>query len=161
MSYLFGNILLVSPDDLWLIAGLDAVVVGCSVLCYNQLLAISFDEEYARLRGLCVPLYYLLLLALTALTIVLLVQVVGVVLVIALLTLPAAAAAAVTRRLWQTMALATLLALGCTTGGLAISYAPNLPAGATIILLAGAVYLLIVLPPWRWLGRTWRRPAAE
>ena len=153
MSYLFGNILLVSPDDLWLIAGLDAVVVGCSVLCYNQLLAISFDEEYARLRGLRVAVYYLLLLGLTALTIVLLVQVVGVVLVIALLTLPAATAAALTKRLWQTMLVATLLTLACTTGGLALSYGPDLPAGATIIVLAGIVYLLVVLVPRRWRRR--------
>ena len=51
MSYLFGNILLVSRGDLWMIALLDAVVVGLGVLLYNPLLAICFDDEFARLRG--------------------------------------------------------------------------------------------------------------
>jgi zinc transport system permease protein len=141
MSYLFGNILLVSPGDLWLIAGLDVLVIGAGFLFHNQLLAVCFDEELARLRGLKVEFFYLLLLCLTALTVVLLVTVVGIVLVIALLTLPAAVAAELTRRLWQMMTLSALLTMLFTTGGLALSYAPDLPPGATTIVLAGVVYL--------------------
>jgi zinc transport system permease protein len=90
MSYLFGNILMVSARDLWLIAALDVFVVAVSLVCYKQLFAVCFDEEFARLRGIRVEFYYLLLLCLTALTVVLLVTVVGIVLVIALLTLPVA-----------------------------------------------------------------------
>ncbi|MBU4277827.1 MAG: metal ABC transporter permease [Proteobacteria bacterium] len=142
MSYLFGNILMVTPENLWLMAGLDLVVLGAALLLYRQLLAVCFDQEFARLRGLPADFYYLLLLGLTALTVVLLSTVVGIILVIALLTLPAATAANFFRRLGPIMALATVLCLGITWGGLALSYGPDLPAGAIIVLLAGAVYLV-------------------
>jgi zinc transport system permease protein len=144
MSYLFGSILMVSPQDLWMIAGLDILVVIVGVLFYNQFLALCFDEEFARLRGIHVEFYYLLLLCLTALTVVLLVTVVGIVMVIALLTLPAAVAGELTKRLWHMMALATLLTALFTTAGLAVSYGPDLPAGATTIIIAGITYLLVV-----------------
>lgn len=147
MSYLFGNILMVTSDDLWLIGGLDALVVIVGLLFYNQLLAVCFDEEFARLRGIRVEFYYLLLLCLTALTVVLLVTVVGIVMVIALLTLPAAVAGQFSRRLWQMMALSALFTVLFTTAGLAFSYGPNLPAGATTIVLAGGVYLAVLVVP--------------
>jgi zinc transport system permease protein len=142
MSYLFGNILMVSRQDLWLIAALDALVVVLGLVFYNQFLAVCFDEEFARVRGMRVEFYYLLLLGLT---VVLLVTVVGIVLVIALLTLPVAVAGYFARRLWQMMALAALFSMLFTTAGLAISYGPDMPAGATVIVLAGAVYLVVVL----------------
>lgn len=144
MSYLFGSILMVSPQDLWMIAGLDILVVIVGVLFYNQFLALCFDEEFARLRGVHVEFYYLLLLCLTALTVVLLVTVVGIVMVIALLTLPAAVAGELTKRLWHMMALSTVLTALFTTAGLALSYGPDLPAGATTIIIAGIAYLLVV-----------------
>ena len=144
MSYLFGSILMVSPQDLWMIAGLDIVVVIAGVLFYNQFLALCFDEEFARIRGVHVEFYYLLLLCLTALTVVLLVTVVGIVMVIALLTLPAAVAGELTKRLWHMMALSTVLTVVFTTTGLAVSYGPDLPAGATTIIIAGIAYLLVV-----------------
>jgi zinc transport system permease protein len=148
MSYLFGNILLVTPADLWLMAGLDLVVLAAAVLLHRQLLAVCLDQEFARLRGLAADAYYLLLLGLTALTVVLLSTVVGIILVIALLTLPAATAANFARRLGPIMVLGALISLGLTWGGLALSYAPDLPAGAVIILLAGAVYLLVAGGTW-------------
>lgn len=142
MSYLFGDILLVERHDLWLIAGLDAAVVLLGILFYNKFLAVCFDEEFARLRGVRVEFYYLLLLCLTALTVVLMMKVVGIVMVIALLTLPAAVAGYFARTLWQMMILGILLSMVFTTSGLVLSYRPNLPAGATIIVLAGLAYLL-------------------
>jgi zinc transport system permease protein len=144
MSYLFGNILLVRSRDLWLMVGLDAMVVLLGVALYAQLQAICFDEEFARLRGLNVELYYLLLLALTALTVVLLVSVVGLVLVIALLTLPVAIAAQFAGTIRGTMVLAAALSVAFTTSGLALSYTPDLPAGATTIVLAGVAYLAVI-----------------
>lgn len=143
-AYLFGSILMVTPNDLWLIAALDALVVGIGTAFYNPLMAVCFDEEFARVRGLHVELYFLLLLALTALTVVLLVSVVGIILVIALLTLPVAIAGHFTKRLWSLMALSILVTAILTTSGLAISYGPDLPTGATIIILAGFVYLVVV-----------------
>jgi zinc transport system permease protein len=144
MSYLFGNILLVRGSDLWLMLLLDAMVIGLCATLFPQLQAICFDEEFARVRGLNVELYYLLLLALTALTVVLLVSVVGIVLVIALLTLPAAIAGQFTSSLRGMMVGAAVLSVAFTVSGLAISYGPDLPAGATTIVLAGLAYLLVL-----------------
>ena len=144
MSYLFGNILMVTPGSLWLIGGLDLLVVGLGLLCYKQLVAISFDEEFARLRGINVEAFYLLLLCMTALTVVLLVTVVGLVMVIALLTLPVAIAGRLSRSLLQTMAISALIIAVLSFVGLGVSYGANLPAGATIILLTGALYLIVV-----------------
>ena len=154
MSYLFGNILMVTKSDLALIAVLDAVVVVAVCLWRTQLLAICFDEEFARLRGVKVESLYLLLLTLTALTVVLLVSVVGIVLVIALLTLPAAIAGHFARSLRQMMLVATGCCALLTTLGLGLSYGPDLPAGATIVVLAGATYLAVATGAT--LRRRWR-----
>ncbi len=143
IGYLFGNILMVAPGDLWLIGALDATVLLLGLLFYHQFQAVCFDGEFARLRGVRVELFYLLLLVLTALTVVLLMTVVGIVLVIALLALPAAIAGHWARTLWQMMGLAALLCALFTAGGLALSYGANLPAGAVIVLVAGAVYFLV------------------
>ncbi len=149
MAYLFGNILMVSPGDLWAMAALDVVVLAVGLGLYRQLSAVCFDEEFARLRGLNVELYYMLLLVLTAFTVVLLAAVVGIIMVIALLTLPAAIAGRMASRLWQIMGLAVVVSAAFTTTGLALSYGPDLPAGAFIIVLAGAVYLVVAV--WDWL----------
>jgi zinc transport system permease protein len=145
MSYLFGNILMVTGGNLWLIVVLDMVVISVSLLFYKQLLAVCFDEEFTRTRGIRVTGYYLLLLCLTALTVVLLVTVVGIILVIALLTLPVATAGQFVGRLWQVMLAAVLLSMMLTTTGLAVSYGPDLPAGAMTIILAAGVYLVALL----------------
>ena len=142
MSYLFGNILLISRARP--VAGGRAGRAGGrhrACCFYHKLLAVCFDEEFAELRGVQVKFYYLLLLCLTALTVVLLVRVVGIVLVIALLTLPAAVAGHFARQLWQMMALAVLFCMAFVTAGLAVSYTPDLPPEPTIILIAGAAYL--------------------
>jgi zinc transport system permease protein len=141
-SYLFGNILLVPVQDVWFMAALDLVLLVLVGLFYRQFLAVIFDEEFARLRGVPVSLFYLLLLCLIAVTVVLLIHVVGLILVIALLTLPAAIAGHYVHSLGGMMLIATLLGSTFTVGGLALSYSPDLPAGPTIILLAGSAYVI-------------------
>jgi zinc transport system permease protein len=141
MGYLFGNILMVSSNDLWMLAGLDAIIVIAGLLFYNQFLAVCFDQEFARLRGLNVEVYYLLLLGLAALTVVVLSTVVGVVMVVAMLTLPIGIAALFSITLWRMMIISTLLCATFTTSGLFLSYGPDYPAGATTIVIAGAAYL--------------------
>ena len=86
-----------------------------------------------------------LILIMLIFMIVMVILVVGIVMVIALLTLPAAVAGHFSNRMWQMMLLAILCSALFTTLGLAISYTPNLPAGATIIVLAGAVYLAVTV----------------
>ena len=145
MSYLFGNILLVDDKSLTLMAILDVVIVGFVLVFYKQLLAIVFDEEFARVRGLPTGLLYTLLLCMVALTVVLLVPVVGLVLVISLLTLPAAIAVHFVNSLGGIMALSIVLGMLFTGTGMALSYQPDLPAGATIIIVAGFGYLIALV----------------
>ncbi len=141
MGYLFGNILMVSSNDLWMLASLDAIIMAAGLLFYNQFLAVCFDQEFARLRGIRVELFYLLLLGLAALTVFILATVVGIVMVIALLTLPVGIAALFSTSMWRMMIISTLLCAIFTTSGLALSYGPDYPAGATTIIIAGAAYL--------------------
>lgn len=142
MSYLFGNILMVSKQDLGMLALLDCIIVAVGLLFYNQFFAVCFDDEFARLRGVKVEIYYLLLLCLAALTVVVLATVVGVVMVVALLTLPSGIAAMFATSLWRMMIIAGALTALFSTAGVAVSYGPDFPAGATTIMLAGAAYLV-------------------
>ncbi len=142
MVYLFGDILYLTAHDLWLIAGLDVLIVVLALGLYNKFLAICFDEEFARLRGVRAEWLYVLLLCLTALCVVLMVRVVGIVMVIALLTLPAAMAGQLTRQLWQMMLVAVLMCMVFVTAGLALSFILDLPTGPVIVSLAAVGYLL-------------------
>lgn len=155
-SYLFGNILMVSRADLYLLAAVDVAALVLAVTLRKQLLAVAFDAEHAGLRGVPVTAVYLLLLCLAAVTVVAAIRLVGLILVIALLTLPAAIARQYTRSLLTMMPLAVLLGAGLTAGGLAAAYGPDLPVGPTIVLLTAAVYLLSTLGRATWL----RRPGA-
>ena len=142
MSYLFGNILLITEKEILMMFLLDAVIIVLLLLFYKQIIASSFDEEFARLRGLRVDAIYILMLCMVALTVVLLIQIVGIILVIALLVLPAASAAQFANSVSRLMALSVLFSMLITVSGLLLSYQPDLPSGSTIILLAGVVYLL-------------------
>ena len=148
MGYLFGNILMVSSSDLWMLAGLDTAIIAIGLLFYNQFLAVCFDQEFARVRGVRVDLFYLLLLSLAAFTVVVLATVVGIVMVIALLTLPIGIAALFSTTMWRMMIISAILCGIFTTSGLAVSYAPDYPAGATTIIIAGAVYLAAIGLRW-------------
>lgn len=145
MAYLFGDVLLVGGWQLWLIAILDVVVIVLGLGLYQRFQALSFDEEFAALRGISAKGLSLLLLCLTAVTIVLLVQAVGIVLVVALLTLPAAAAGRFAGSLRQMMALASLFALVAVVAGLAVSYELDFPSGPVIVLVVALGYLLSVV----------------
>jgi zinc transport system permease protein len=145
MSYLFGNILLITRYDLLFVIVLDLFILLVVGFFYNKFLALCFDEEYTLLRGVQTQRFYLLLLCLTALTIVLLVRIVGIIMVIALLTLPAAIAGTFASSVRQMMLYATLICAGCITSGLGASFYLNLPSGSVIIVIATAVYLLSLI----------------
>jgi len=142
MSFLFGNVLLISHQDVWLIAGLDAVVLLVTFVFYSALTTVCFDEEFARIKGLKVEWLYILLLILIALTIVLLIRIVGIVLVIALLTLPPAIGGIFTKKLWHMMVLAVIVCIIFVFVGMWLSYSWNLPSGPAIILIAGIAFIL-------------------
>lgn len=144
-SYLFGNILFVPPEDLWLMAGLDLVIVAVVALLFRPLAAVAYDEEFVAVGNLPVLRLYLLQLMLIALTIVVLIRIVGIILVIALLVLPAAIALQFSKGLKGMMLGATALGMLFTTSGLIGSYlldqrGLSAPSGSLIILIAVATY---------------------
>lgn len=144
-SFLFGNILLVGLTDLGMVAVLALVVSAFVLVFYPRLLALSFDEEFALLRGVSSRGYQIVFLVLTSLSIVVMVRIVGIIMVVALLTLPAAAAGRFVRHLWQMMLVSALLVAFCTFLGIYLSFVWELPAGAVIVLINGLIYGLSLL----------------
>jgi len=145
MGYLFGSILAVPAFDLWVMLGLDVVIVSLAALYYKELLAISFDENFARIQNVPVDRLYLILLCMIGLTVVMMMRVVGLILVIALLTIPPAISTLFTRDMRKTMIVACLLGMVFTTVGLLISFAFDLTSGAAIILVSAAAYLVALV----------------
>lgn len=140
-SFLVGNLLWVSPQDLITLTILDILVITIIFFLHQRLLAICFDEEQAKLQGLSVNKLYLLLLSLIAITVVLLMQVVGIILVMTMLTLPATIANIFTSRLSKMMMISVLLSSLFCLFGTFFAFQFDLPAGATIALVAGISYV--------------------
>jgi zinc transport system permease protein len=141
MSYLFGNILFISTENLILLAILDAVILLLAYRFYPQLEASAFDEEFAKVRGVPTEGLFLTILILTAIAVVLLQTFVGLVMVIAMLTLPAGTAAYLARNLASLMVWGVVFSLFFSVGGLALSWSYDLPTGAVVVVLAGTVYV--------------------
>lgn len=142
MSYLFGSILTVPDNDLWIMVAMGIIILALVTVYYHDLLAISYDEEFARIRGVPVTLLYFLLIAMLAVTVVMVIQVVGLILVIALLTIPPFIMEQYARSLLVMMIGSSLLGMVFTITGLWISYAFDLTSGASIILVAGSFFFL-------------------
>jgi zinc transport system permease protein len=144
-TYLFGNILMVSKLDLYIISTLNFIILSLSILFYSKFLYIIFDEEFAKLKGINVSFYYLLMLILISLTIVSLIQVVGLILIIALLAIPPSIAKKYVKTIKQMMILSILLGAFFSFIGLYISYELNIPSGASIVLSASVFFLISIL----------------
>jgi len=145
MSYLFGSILAVSSGDLWFMGILLLVILLVITFWYRDILAVSYDSEYASLRGVNVRLFYSLILVLSALTVVIAIKVVGLILVIAMLTIPVYIAERLSRSLWGMMMLSGVIAMLFTLGGLWLSYSYDLTSGASIIMVsAGGLGLFLL-----------------
>jgi len=145
MSYLFGSILSVPQSDLIVMAGLTAMNITLVSYYYKDLLIMSYDEEFARVRGIPVKALYYMLVGMVAVTVVIVVQVVGLILVIALLTIPPYIAEKYTTSLLQMMIASSILGMVFISTGLWASYVSDLTSGATIILVAGIGFLLSLL----------------
>ena len=141
MSYLFGSILTVPVSDLWLMLTVAVVIIAVMIFFYSDYLALSYDEEFARIRGVPVRFLYFLMIGLLAVGIVMIIQIVGLILVIALLTIPPYIAEKYARSMFMMMVYATGLSIVFTVSGLFLSYRFNLTSGATIILVAAAGFL--------------------
>jgi len=145
LSYLFGNILLVSGEDIAILGILALLVVVISVVFHRQFKAVSFDMEFSVLRGVKGLFIYITMLSMIALTVVVLMKVVGLILVIAFLSLPAATAAVFTKRIGGIIILSAILSFIFSFSGLFISYSYDLPTGAVITAVSGTIYLLSII----------------
>jgi zinc transport system permease protein len=142
MSYLFGSILAVSNTDIWFIFFVDLFILGSVILFYKELLAVSYDSEFASLRGINVKFFYTLMLVLSALSVVSAISVVGLILVIALLTIPTFISESYFNKLSYIMISSVLLAIVFTVIGLILSYYYDLSSGASIIIVAVLTLLI-------------------
>lgn len=153
---MFGNVLGVSPADLWLIVGIGAAVLLTLLAFYRQFLVVAFDPVLATTQRLPVERLRMLLLLLIALTIVVSLQTVGVGLVAAMLVTPGATAYLLTRRLPAMMAVAALIGALSSIAGLYLSYYVNIASGAAVVLVATAIFTVVFLvAPGR--GVLWRQ----
>jgi manganese/iron transport system permease protein len=139
-SFLFGNVLGVTTDDIWLSAIVGAIVVALIAVFYRELLITSFDRAAAQAMGLPVFWLDLLLLVMISMTIVVSLRAVGNILVVAMLVTPAATARLLTDRMMPMMLVSA--AIGAFSGvvGLFISYHQDVAAGGTIVLVATAIF---------------------
>ena len=144
-SYLFGNILAISREETILSVILSVIVLGVILFYYNEILSITFDEEFARVSGIRTDRINKILVILTAVTVVLTMNVVGIMLISALLILPAVTAFQLARGFRSSLVISALSAVLSVILGIFISIAVNLPTGATIVLTNFFFFVLAFL----------------
>ncbi len=152
MSYLFGSILAVETGDLYTMLGVLTAILLVVSFKYRNILAVSYDSEYAAIRGINVPFYYTLILVISSMGIVMAMKVVGLILVIAMLTIPVFIAEKLSQSLAGMMVISGIVSTIFTFLGLLISYYYNLTTGATIILVSTTSLILFLL-----LEKLWKR----
>jgi zinc transport system permease protein len=144
MTYLFGSILAVSPQDVWMAAVLAVVVIGVVAALYKELLYFAFDEEMAAASGLPVGFLHYLLVSILALTIVVSVKIVGIILVSAFLVIPGTTGKLLGTRFSGMMVAAVLVGIGATVVGLYLSHVLQIPSGASIVVVQFITFIAIM-----------------
>lgn len=146
-AYLFGSILSVTPADLIVILALSVTILFVLALFFKEFHFISFDQEMAEASGIPAKKLSFLLLNLISLSVVIALKAVGAILVFALLVIPAAAAQQWAHNMRTMMLYSGLIGVAASWAGVLLSYWFDVPSGATIVLLAAAIFLLSVLFP--------------
>ncbi len=144
-TFLFGSILTVTHGDLVLVAVLGAVGIAVIATLYRALVAVSLDEEGARVSGLPVGLLNVVLAALTGVTIAASMRIVGILLIAALMVLPVIAASRISWSIRSTILIAVGIGLASVVAGLTTSYYADLAPGGTIVLAAAAAFVVASL----------------
>lgn len=145
MSYLFGSLMAVSNNDITYMIVLLLAIILILVLFFRDILAVSYDSEYAKLKGVKTKFFYTLILLLASLSIVISIKVVGLILIIALLTIPIYIAQRYCSNLFTMMILSAILSTIFSLLGLYISYEYDLSSGPSIILISSVVLFLIFI----------------
>jgi ABC-type Mn2+/Zn2+ transport system permease subunit len=150
---LFGNVLGITPADLWMIAGVAIVSVVGLLTLYKPLLFSTFDEEVAEVYGIPTHWVNAAFALILAAVILVSMQVMGVTLIAAALVIPASAARLLTQRFDRLLWLASLIGAGVSVLGMYASYYLDLASGASIVLIGTAMFLVAWLLSRGQLGR--------
>ncbi|MEU8778483.1 metal ABC transporter permease [Streptomyces sp. NPDC048606] len=142
-SYLFGSITTVSAEDITAVVVLAVFVLAVTIGLRRQLFAVSQDEEFARVTGLPVRALNLLMAVTAAVTVTVAMRIVGLLLVSAMMVIPVAAAQRVTRGFTATLTVAMVIGVLASLTGTTATYYLDAPSGATIVLLAIAVFTVM------------------
>lgn len=145
LSYLFGNILSISREEVMIAALLCVGVLLLLTLYYQELFAIAFSEELAKVSGIRTSFINSVLVLLTALSVVLAMKLVGIMLISSMLIVPAASALQLARGFRVCIVLAALQGCGSVIIGIIISILTNLPASATIVVVNLTIFLISYL----------------
>jgi len=139
-NYLFGSIVTVKQDDVWIILTLGVVVLLTIIAFYKELIYITFDEESAQVSGIPTRFLNILLIVLAALTVSLAIPIIGVLLISALIVIPVVAALQLKKSFLQTIFYAEGFSLFSIITGIIGSYYLNIPAGGAIVLLTLLIF---------------------
>lgn len=144
-SYLFGSILTVRPEDLYIMAGLG-LVIGCLfILFFRELIYVSFDEDSARVGGIPVGIFNTAFILLAASTIAVSIPIVGILLISALLVLPVITALQLRRSFAYTILYAEIISLFSILGGVIGSFYLDIPSGGFIVLIMLSIFVVTFL----------------
>ena len=154
IGYLFGSILAVSENDINFIFYLLIIITLFVTIFYKDILAVSYDKQYARLRNININFFYTLILVLRSLAIVVAIKIVGLILVIALLTIPVYIAQSLSSSLSSMMIISSILSSIFTIIGLMLSYTYDLTSGATIILVSACCLIIFTFAKYIYLRIT-------
>ena len=144
-SYLFGSILVIGQSDVIFSVFLSITVIGVILFYYQDLFALTYDEEYAVVMGKKPKKLSRILAVLTSITIVLGIRVVGTMLISSLIIFPTVTALQLNRGFKQTIALAIAISVSAVVLGIFSSFAFNLPTGSTIVLVNGGFFAISFL----------------
>lgn len=139
-SYMFGSILAMSREDMYLSVVLSLVVLGMFVICYNKVFAVTFDESFAKATGVRVSAYNLLIAVLTAITIVLGMRMMGAMLISSLVIFPALTSMRVFKSFLGVVVSSGVVSVVCFFIGLILSYVYSIPAGASVVVVNLAMF---------------------
>jgi zinc transport system permease protein len=142
MSLLFGDLLSVTKNDLWVIYGVAGTVVALLLWLWKPLINITVHEELASVEGVKTSAVRTALMLITALVIAIAMKIVGVLLITALLIIPAATARRVSSTPEQMAVMASLIAMLTVVMGLAMSWYGDTPAGPSVVVCGALLFAL-------------------
>jgi len=134
-NYMFGSILAMSVNDVYLSVALSITVLILFVFFYHKLFAITFDETFAKAGGVKTGVYNMLIALLTALTIVLGMRMMGALLISSLIIFPALTSMRIFKRFKTVTICSAIIAMVCFFIGIIISYFYATPAGASVVMM--------------------------